>query len=328
MKMVTAAVIGVGVMGSHHARIYGEIAAVKLIGLAEIDPLKAKMVSENFGVFAYTDYQKMLEVLHPQVVSVCVPASQHEEVTIACLEAGAHVIVEKPIATTLEAAARMIVCARRLGRQLMVGHIERFNPIIQVLKNEIDGPRLGKLHQIICRRSAPFPSRVQDVGVVLDSAIHDLDVISFLGHQTPVQVFAEIDHHLHGQHEDTLFSILYYENNFKVLLDVNWLAPIRTREIMIYADHGLLHADTINQTLFFHGNEGITTLLPLPRYDPLKFELQSFLRTVEGETSLEISIQESFSALYLALAIFESGREHQMKHISLTTDSLMEKFVL
>jgi UDP-N-acetylglucosamine 3-dehydrogenase len=326
--MVTAAVIGVGVMGSHHARIYGEIAAVKLIGLAEIDPLKAGIVSENFGVFAYTDYQKMLDTLHPQVVSVCVPASLHEEVTIACLEAGAHVIVEKPIATTLEAAARMIVCARRLGRQLMVGHIERFNPIIQALKNEIDGPRLGKLHQMICRRSAPFPNRVQDVGVVLDSAIHDLDVLSFLSHQTPVQIFAETDHHLHGQHEDALFAVMYYENNFKALLDVNWLAPIRTREILLYAENGLLHANTINQTLFFHGREGAGTPIPLPQHDPLKFELQSFLRAVEGEISLEISIRESFSALYLALAILESGREHQMKHISLTADSLMEKFVL
>jgi UDP-N-acetylglucosamine 3-dehydrogenase len=322
--MITVAVIGLGVMGSHHARIYGEIASAKLVGLAEIDPDRAKKASRDFGVFAYLDYREMLESVRPQVVSICVPAYLHEELTIACLEAGADVILEKPIATTLEAGARMIVCARRLGRQLMVGHIERFNPIIQILKKEIQGPRLGKLHQIVCRRSAPFPSRVKDVGIVLDTAIHDLDVISFLSGRMPMQVFAETDHYLHGEHEDTLLAVLYYKNNFRALLDVNWLTPIKTRAILVYAENGLLHADTVAQTLFFYGRDQSITLLPVSHHDPLRSELQSFLQAVEHKTLLEVPIQDSFSALYLAQAVLESGRDHQMKDISFTAEPLIE----
>lgn len=324
MKPMKVAVIGVGIMGSHHARVYRQLPAVDLIGLAEIDPMNAKRAADEFGLSPHDDYRKMLESLRPQIVSVAVPASLHEEIVIASLEAGADVIVEKPIAVTPAEAARMIACAHRLGRQLMVGHIERFNPIIQILKNEVDSQQLGQVYQMVCRRSSPFPERVRDVGVVLDTAVHDLDIISFVSGQAPVSVFAETNHYLRQEHEDTLFGILHYKNTFRGILDINWLSAHKTREIFAYTEDGVLHADIAAQTLALHGKDGRLSMRPVPLQNPLKSELQYFLHSVQkGIPVLEGSTHDAFSALCVAQALLESGRAHQLRQIPVVSEELL-----
>ncbi len=157
-----------------------------------------------------TTIVKMIAEMKPEAVSVAVPTVLHEEVVLAALEGGAHVLVEKPIAASLEQGRNMINRARELGRQLMVGHIVRFNPAIQQLKQRLNAGELGRIFQIICRRVGPFPARIRDVGVVIDLAPHDVDLMRFLTGLEPLRVYAETEQRIHTEHEDLILGLLRF----------------------------------------------------------------------------------------------------------------------
>jgi predicted dehydrogenase len=151
------AVIGVGSMGRNHARVYSELAEAELVAVSDADPKLADSLAQKFGARFYTDYRELLEKEKPAAVSIAVPTVLHEEVGMAALEAGAHVLMEKPIAATVEAGRRLIVKAKDVGRQLMVGHIVRFNPAIQALKQKLDAGELGRIFQVFCRGTVSCP---------------------------------------------------------------------------------------------------------------------------------------------------------------------------
>lgn len=312
-------------MGTHHARIYKKMSNVALVGLGENDPVRAKDASQKFGMPVYSDYRFMLEKERPNVVSVTVSASLHEEITITALQSGAHVIVEKPIATTLKAAARMIATARQFKRRLLVGHIERFNPVIRKLKTELQLYDLGEVRKTISRRLGLFPARVQDVGVVLDTAIHDLDLIFFLTNQIPIEVYANTKHQLLNEHEDTLVANLYFEKGFTSFLDVNWTNVTKVREIIIQGNFGVFHADCITQKLVYYPKGKKLKELSVPYNNPLETELQSFINILNDENGIMIDPKDSFSALYLALALLESGKTASPKKIDFNADELINK---
>ena len=186
-----AAVIGVGSMGRHHARVYTALTTTALVGVADTDVGRAEQVASTFGVPAYSDYREMLDSEQPDLVTVAVPTSLHQAVATRAMECGAHVLVEKPMAPTIGEAEAIIDRAHALGRKLMVGHIVRFDPAIQALKQHPDAGELGRIFQIVCRRVGPYPARACDVGVVIDLAPHDLDLMRFITGDEPVRVYAE-----------------------------------------------------------------------------------------------------------------------------------------
>jgi predicted dehydrogenase len=180
--MMKVAVIGVGSMGKNHARVFSELPGAELSAVADSDHALARVVGDKHGVHAYSDYRQMLK---SEAVSIAVPTAMHEEVGMAALESGAHVMIEKPIAATIESGKRLIDKAQSIKRQLMIGHIVRFNPAIQALKQKLVAGELGRIFQIFCRRAGPFPARIRDVGVVIDLAPHDLDTMRFLSGREP-----------------------------------------------------------------------------------------------------------------------------------------------
>lgn len=325
--MITVAVIGVGIMGSHHARIYKKMTTLKLVGLGEKNGDAARAATQKFEVPVYSDYRTLLEKERPQVVSVTTPASQHEEITVAALRAGAHVIVEKPIAITMEGAARMIATARQVNRKLMVGHIERFSPIVQKLKLELNCYDTGEIRKIISRRFAPYPARIQDVGLILDTAIHDLDLIFFLTQQMPSEIYADVKYQLHHRYEDTLLASLDYEKGFSSILDINWINTKKTRETIIQGDFGIFHADNITQKLFFYPKGKNVVTYPIRHSDPLELELQFFIESLKEEKLITIDPIESLSALYLALKLIESGKTAMPQKVDPNILSRMEKWL-
>lgn len=323
--MVSAAVIGIGVMGEHHARVFYDLPGIELVGLCDINPKIVQAISQKNNIPVFVDYQEMLDKLKPQIVSVTVPASLHEEVTIAALKSGAHVIVEKPLATTVESGIRMISLARRLNRKLMVGHIERFNPIIQTIKDQGIFHLVGDPYQVIFRRTLPYPSRIYDIGLVLDTAIHDIDISCFLIGQSPTHAFASINYHLHNSYEDTLLGLLSYQNGCEVVLDVNWISPLKTREILIYGENGLVHANLLAKNItFFQSNT--KKLIPFNDHDPLQMELKSFVQSVQNDEAPAISPLESLSAVYLALTLLKSSKERAVQEISFNPDAMINEF--
>ncbi|MEJ5309069.1 MAG: Gfo/Idh/MocA family oxidoreductase [Anaerolineae bacterium] len=325
-----AAVIGVGAMGRNHVRVYTEIAQTKLVGVADANPQTGQQVAARHGIPAYADYRELLEREKPDVVTVAVPTCDHREVAQTAMAAGADVLVEKPIAATVEEAQALIACAQTLGRRLMVGHIVRFSPAIQALKEHLAAGELGKIFQIVCRRVGPFPPRVRDVGVVVDLAPHDLDVMRFISGAEPTRVFAETEQRIHTEHEDLMTALLRFDNEMTGVLDINWLTPQKVREVTVLGEQGMFRADDLTQDLFFHENseangmawghlsilkgvsEGRMVRYPIQRYEPLRAELEAFASAVLNDTPVPVSGADGLAALRLALAVVESGKTHQV----------------
>ena len=353
--MIRVAVIGTGSMGRNHARVYSELAEAELVGIADADHKVLMKAEQDFGVPGFADFRQMLEALQPQAVSVAVPTAMHEAVAQAVLESGANVLVEKPIAATLEQGTRLIDCAEKHRRLLMVGHIVRFNPAIQALKNKLQNGELGRIYQITARRVGPFPARIRDVGVVIDLATHDLDLIRYLTGLEPLQVYAETEQRIHTDHEDLLLGMLRLPGDVSALLEINWLTPTKVREVSVLGERGLFRVDDLTQDLYFYENEmavsgsaqpnqedqevpaflrtsgrvlwsnlqnikgvseGSMTRYALQRYEPLKAELQAFLRAVIEGVPPPVSGEDGLTALRLALALVKSGQRHQVIQLS------------
>jgi len=211
----------------------------------------------------------------------------------------------------------------------MVGHIARFNPAIQLLKQKLQAGELGRIFQIICRRAGPFPARIRDVGVVVDLAPHDVDVMRFLIGAEPVRVYAETEQRIHTEHEDLLLGLLRFQDGVIGSLEINWLTPTKVREVLVLGERGMFRVDDLTQDLYFHENaharnvqwptlqalkgvsEGSMIRFAFQRCEPLKAEMQAFLRAVSEGTPVPISGEDGLAALRLALALVESGRTHR-----------------
>ena len=324
------AVIGVGSMGKNHARVYSELAEADLVGVSDANPATAESIGKVFGVNAYSDYKELLEKEKPQAVSIAVPTALHEQVVTDALHAGAHVLVEKPIAATIEEGQRLIALAKKLDRKLMVGHIVRFNPAMQELKKRLTDGELGRIYQVFCRRAGPFPARIRDVGVVIDLAPHDVDIMRFLTGMDPIRLYAETEQRIHTDHEDLLFGMLRFPDGITAAVEINWLTPTKIREVLVLGERGLFRVDDLTQDLYFYENaqasglawdslknlrgvsEGSMIRIALQRFEPLKAELQGFCKAVGDNTPVPVTGEDGLAALRIALALVEAGKTHQV----------------
>jgi len=328
--MLKMAVIGVGSIGRNHARIYAEIPEIELVGVADVDPAQAEKVARLYDTRAYTDYRELLRAEQPDGVSVAVPTALHEQVGLDAIAAGAHVLNEKPIAATLEEGRRLILAARAARRKLMVGHILRFNPAMQLLKQKMQAGELGRIFQIVCRRAGPFPARVRDVGVVIDLAPHDVDIMRFLTGTHPLRVYAETEQRIHTEHEDLLLGLLRFPGGVTGSLEINWLTPKKTRETYVLGERGMFLVNDLTQDLYFYENaeantelwsqlrvlkgvsEGEMRRFALHRHEPLKAELQAFAGSIRNDTPVPVTGEDGLAALQLALALVEAGKKAQV----------------
>ncbi len=324
------AVIGVGSMGFNHLRVYSELENVQVVGISDVSTERLETLKSRYQVPAYSDYRKMIENEKPDAVSITVPTSEHEQVAAFALRAGVNVLVEKPIASTVEEGRRLIDLAEEVNRKLMVGHIIRFNPAMQALKARLDAGELGKIFQIFCRRAGPFPARIRDVGVVVDLAPHDVDIMRFLTGMDPIRVFAETEQRIHTDHEDMLFGLLRFPHGITAALEINWLTPTKIRETLVLGEKGMFRVDDLLQDLYFYENsqasgelwagiksirgvsEGKMIRYDLKRQEPLKAEIQAFLDAVENDTTVPVTGEDGLKALRLSLALVESGVKHQV----------------
>jgi len=328
--MTRVAVIGVGSMGKNHARVYSEMPEAELIAVSDNSPETAEEIGAHFGVTAYQDYRQMLKKEKPEAVTISVPTTLHHEVGMAAMEAGAHVLIEKPIAATVEEGKALIQAADKLGRHMMIGHIVRFNAAHQELKKRLDNGELGRVFQIFCRRAGPFPARTRDVGVIVDLAPHDIDIRRYLIGESPERLYAEIEQRIHTEHEDLLFALLHFPGHITGALEINWLTPTKVREIFVVGEKGMFRVDDLTQDLYFYENakgmedlwqglstikgvsEGIMTRFAIQRREPLRVELEAFIQAVKGEAPVPVTGVDGLEALRLSLKLIESGLKHKV----------------
>jgi predicted dehydrogenase len=222
-------------------------------------------------------------------------------------------------------------CAQREGVKLAVGHIERFNPAVIELKKQLDAGQLGRIFQIHARRVGPFPSRVEDVGVVVDLATHELNLLEYLTGSQVASVYAETEHEIHAKHEDLLTGILKFEDGTVGILDVNWLTPTKIRELSLIGEKGMFSVNYLTQDLDFYENEyrngnweglaimgvseGRKIRHNIKRKEPLLAELESFVQAIEHDTEPLIGGEEGLRAVHLAERLLESGERHEVVRV-------------
>jgi UDP-N-acetylglucosamine 3-dehydrogenase len=325
-RALRVAVIGAGAMGRNHLRVLNDLDDVQLVATADADEATAGRAARRFGIKPYGDYRAMLESERPDAVVVAVPTNMHRDTSLAAIEHGAHVLVEKPIAFKVEDGQEMIRAARDAGLLLSVGHIERYNPAVVDLYRRLKAGDLGRVFQIHARRLGPFPPRVRDVGVVIDLATHDVDIMRYLTGSEVTRVFAETARRIHTDHEDLVSGLLRFEDNSIGVLDINWLTPTKIRELMVTGEKGMFLVNYLTQDLYFYENnyvrtdwdaisritgvsEGDMLRLRIDKVEPLKVELVRFVRAVRGEDVQVVSGEDGLAALRIVRKIVQAGLE-------------------
>jgi predicted dehydrogenase len=326
--VLKAAVIGLGMMGRNHARIFGLMDSSRLVAMADSSPPALESMARMYNARAYTDYLEMLDRERPDIVSVAVPTRLHREVAVAALERGVHVFLEKPISGDVVEGQKIIDAAEKAGAKLAVGHIERFNPAVLELKKQLEAGQLGRIFQIHARRVGPFPPRVQDVGVVIDLATHELNLLEYLTGSRVETIYAETEREIHITHEDLLTGILKFADGTVGILDINWLTPTKIRELSLIGEKGMYLVNYLTQDLYFYENdyanghwEGLSIMgvsegrlirHNIKRKEPLLAELESFVNAVANDQPPQIDGKEALRAVMLAQKLLESGQLHRV----------------
>lgn len=300
-------VIGVGAMGENHVRNYSQL-PVELVGIYDFDPERATAIAQKYGTETFPSAKQLLSKV--EAVSIAVPTTLHCICTLEALEAGAHVLVEKPIATTLEDAREMNRKALAVGKVLMVGHLERMNPAVQAIKNFVDEGGLGEVVSITAKRVGPHNPRIRDVGVILDLGIHDIDVISYIFGQKAEKVFTLGGQATQYPFEDYALLLLSFPQNKIGVIETNWLTPKKVRTLTVVGTKGVIEVDYPSQRAILlrdpDCSEGME--LKVVKEEPLRAELEVFINAVEEGKPAAITAKEAISALEVALASMESLR--------------------
>jgi UDP-N-acetylglucosamine 3-dehydrogenase len=305
-------VIGAGAMGQNHIRTYSQMGGVELVGIADVDKKRVDALSEQYGTQGFTDYRDLL-MQGLDAVSIVVPTTIHKQVALDAIDNGVNLLVEKPIADTVDNAMDILQAAGKQGVKLMVGHIERFNPAVIKMNSLIQSGALGKIVSINTRRVGPYNPRIRDVGVILDIGVHDIDIISYLYHAQPWDVYAIAGNGVHTQ-EDHASIILRFDNNKAGVVETNWLTPHKIRTFTVIGTEAVGYGDYLEQKIFIHDKEWVKEA-KVERREPLRNELEHFLNCCkDGSEPLAPGV-DGVRALKVALASIESYKRSSIVKI-------------
>ena len=310
MKPVKVGVVGIGNMGWHHARVLSLLRDADLVGVADPDAARGQLAVDQFGCRWFADYRSMLSEV--EAVCIAVPTLLHHRVGLACLDAGVHVLIEKPIAASQEEAADLIRAAETAGRLLQVGHIERFNPAFRELVKVVAGEEVVVLE---ARRHSPNPDRANDVSVVLDLMIHDIDLVLELAGAPVARLAAAGGRSAEGP-IDYVNATLGFSNGVVASLTASKMAHRKIRSLSAHCRSSYVETDFLNRTLRIHRrshqsvsadhgellyrNDGFIEEVSTTAMEPLAAELEHFLQCVRGRERPAVDGLQASRALLLA----------------------------
>ena len=310
MRTVNVGVIGVGAMGENHVRVYHKMEEANLMGVSDVSERALKKIEKKYDAKGYTDYCELLANPEIEVVSVCVPTTFHHDVVMEAIRHKKHVLVEKPIAFTLTEAEEMIAAAKEAGVILATGHVERFNPAVQKAKELIDDGVIGDIVSAFAKRVGPLPPRIKDVGVSIDLAIHDLDIMNYLFEEEVTQVYGTMNSSFDdSEFEDHAEIMVNFDNESTGIIEVNWLTPYKRRELELTGTAGIISVDYIKQSIEVYGK--FAQDIQIKHEEPLKSELKSFLNAVMKGEEPEITGEDGLKALKMVIAANRSSKEHK-----------------
>ena len=320
MAVLRAGLVGLGMMGRHHARVLASLPGVELVAVA--DP-----GGDVHGVAGGREVLASTEELIAKGLDYCVvaaPTGLHEAVGLALAEAGVHALVEKPLAANAGAARRMADAFAARGLVGAVGHIERYNPSLQRARQLLEEGHLGAVFQIVTRRQGPFPGRIADVGVVKDLATHDIDLTAWVAQRPFVSVAAQAAYRSGREHEDLIAVTGRLEGGAVTCHLVNWLSPMKERVTIITGEKGALVCDTLTADLTFYANgtassdwdevrqfrgvtEGDVVRYAIAKPEPLRTEHEAFRDAVLGKRTDIVTLEQGVRIVEVAEAVLRSA---------------------
>src|SRR5437763_10109155 len=308
-RALRVGVVGAGVMGSNHARVFAGLPDISLVGV--VDPLPAHrtraMELVNCRTFAGLD-----ELIAEGVdaITVAAPTHLHHEIALACIARDIHVLVEKPIASTVEEGEEIVAAARRAGVTLMVGHVERFNPAVAAIKQAISGE---DILSIAITRVGPFPPRMSSVGVVIDLAVHDIDLIRWFTDSDIVEVQPQLSSAV-AERED--IALLQFRTASGVLAHINtsWLTPFKARNVQVATRKKYVMADLLTRQVtecFGFQPDGSYSMrhLSVGHAEPLRAELSAFVAAIREGSVPAVTGEEGVASLDIAMRCLGSRGE-------------------
>lgn len=318
-RHLRVAAIGTGSLGRHHARNYAELAAegrVLLAGVCDLNGETAAGIAAEHGVESFTDWRDLLTLV--DAVSIATPTETHCDIACAFLAGGVHVLVEKPIAVTLDEADRMIAAAAASGARLMIGQLERFNPAMVALRPHVTKPLYFEIHRV-----SPFPNRSMDVDVVLDVMIHDLDAVQWLvGPEVKVSGIHAVGIPVISDKVDAANARIEFENGAVANITASRIGTEKIRKTRFYQtnsyvvlDYGTKFASVTSlNPEAAHPLLGISiNRLEVDDIEPLRAEITAFLDAIEQDQTPPITGEDGRRALALAVGVLEKIDAHRVR---------------
>jgi len=299
-KKIRCGVAGVGYLGQHHARVYSELEHCELVGIYEVNAERAREISERHQCKVFNSPEELGEAC--DAVSVVVPTDKHCEVALQLLAKNCHLLIEKPICTSLEEAGKILDAAKQHQSIIQVGHIEHFNPVMGFLERAVKDPRY-----ITADRLAPFTPRGTEVGVVLDLMIHDIGIILQLAN-SPIKQIDAVGVRVLSNTEDIANARITFENGCVANINTSRVSLKKLREIRVFQPFSYLSFDFMNQTGHLLKKDGINLIkeeVPLEKGEPLKLELDSFVHCIIQSQEPKVGGPLGRAALEAAIKVTE-----------------------
>lgn len=318
--MIKVGVVGLGFMGSAHARIYNQLDECKLVAICDSNREK-KNLAKTYNCKFFDDPKEFFRE-NLDAVSICTPTSTHKEAVEDALESGKHVLVEKPLADNLRNGKEIVKKAAKIDRLLAIGYIERFNPAVSKLKEIVD---FSQIYSTVSIRFGPFPPRIKDIGVFLDLASHEIDLLNYLIKAQPEVLYTHLSSRQNSPFEDYAYVSLKY-GHIHSHIETSWLPNYKLRSIHLYGNKNFYTLNYAQQKLksyrappetrIEHGSwkdilwlsRNVEEDIAITSSEPLERELKCFIESVEKNSVLDplCNMHDGLQILQIAETAFKN----------------------
>jgi predicted dehydrogenase len=318
--------IGLGSMGRNHLRVISNHPETTLAAIADTEPAALEAAVAQTGAQGFADPLVMIAEAQLDGVVIAAPTRAHRALALSAIERGVGLLVEKPLAATVEDGLAIVAAARKRNVRVQVGHVERYNPAVLEMGRLLRSGWLSTIYAITSRRAGPFPARIRDVGVTVDLGTHDVDMLCWIAGERPVRVYAETAQRLHATHEDLTFGLLHFPSGATGFLDVDWLTPAKRRSLVAVGEEGMFELDYLTQKLTFTRSNveqpqmiggyattfsGDVAEIPIQSIEPLRAQLDEFIRVLRTGERPYVDGEDGLWAVAMANALLTAAAERR-----------------
>ena len=297
--------IGTGGWGKNHLRILSELGVLNAV--CDLDEQKAKQYGAKYSVNYYKSLDKLLENEEFDTAFVCTPTSTHFEIASELLQQKKNVFVEKPMTYNTNDGEKLLELSENNKVTLSCGYIERFNPVVDLVKEYVQAKKIGELIMLEFHRENRMPLHIKDVGIIYDTSVHDIDTAMWLFDDTPDVVFARAGKIKH-EHEDFATIMLGFKNERIAIISSNWITPTRVRTFDAVCTDGIISSDFISQDVKIK-TDTVKEISQKEKKEPLKLEIENFLAATENKQPLIVKPKDAVNVTRIAEAALLSSQK-------------------